>query len=102
LLPAIAAISTVTAIPTVATISTAPTAASPAIAAASPAVSATTSAATRAFRLGARFVDNKVPATKILTVETGNRTICVFIVADFDEGETARLPGEAITDQTDR
>jgi hypothetical protein len=52
--------------------------------------------------LRARFVDNQVPAAKILTVETGNRTIRVFIAADFDEGETARLSREAIANQTDR
>jgi hypothetical protein len=99
LLPAIAAIAAVSAVPT---ISTASAAAAPTIAATSTTVSATTSTATRAFRLRARFIDNQVPAAKILTVETGNRAVGIFIAADLDEGKAARLPREAIPNQTDR
>ena len=88
-LPAVAAISAVSAIPT-ASATTAASATIPAASAAiSPATAATATAATRAFCLRARFVDNKVPAAKVLTVQTGDRAICFFIIGDLDEGETA-------------
>jgi hypothetical protein len=97
-LPAVAAVSAVSAITPASTAATTTAAITPATAT----VSATTSAATRAFRLWARFVDNKVPAAKVLTVETGDRTIRFFIVGDLDESEAARLTREAITNKTDR
>ncbi len=104
-LPAVAAIATVAAIPTIAAPSTtaAPsTAVAASTAATTTAVATTSTAAARAFRLGTRFVDNKVPAAKVLTVETGYRAIRLFIVSDFDESESAGLACEAIANQADR
>ncbi len=49
-----------------------------------------------------RFVHDQVPAPEILPVQGGDGTIRFFIVVNFDEGETARLPREAVTNQTDR
>jgi hypothetical protein len=80
-LPAVAAIAAVAAITSA---STAATATSTAIAATAAAIAATASAATttatRTFCLGTGFVDYQVPATEILTVQTGNRAVGIFIV----------------------
>jgi hypothetical protein len=51
--------------------------------------------------LRARFIDNKVPAAEILTVETGYRAIRIFVIGDFNESEAARLSGKTVTNQTD-
>ena len=98
-LPAIAAVAAVAAIPTASTatttaIPTAPAATAPTI---------TTSAATAAGALGLRtgFVDDKVPATEVLTVEAIDGAIRIFIVGDLDESETTGLPREAVANQTD-
>jgi hypothetical protein len=100
-LPAVAAVA---AIPTVATPATAPAAtiATPAAAPATTAIAATPTPATGAFRLRPRFVDDKVPAPEILTVQARHGAVGVFIVGDLDEGETTRLPREAIPNQADR
>jgi|SRR5271167_4188322 len=100
-LPAVAAIAAIAAIPTtsaatataIATIASATTTAA--------AVTTTSSSATRAFGLRTRFIHNKIPAAKILTVQAGHGAIGFFIVSNFDESETARLPCETITNQTD-
>jgi hypothetical protein len=101
-LPAVAA---VPAISTIAAASAATATAISTIAAATTttatAVSTATSAATRTLRLRTRFIHNKVPAAKILTIQAGDRAIRVFIVCNFDESEAARLPSETITNQTD-
>jgi hypothetical protein len=111
-LPAIAAIATAT------TVSAAITAASTAAAAASAATTTASTAATtiaavatattaiataaRALCLRTGFIDDEVPATKVLTVETIHGAVGVFVVGNFDESETARLAREAVTNQTDR
>jgi hypothetical protein len=93
--PAVAAISTIAAA------STTTTAAISATAATTTAAIATTSAATpRSLGLRAGFVDHKVPATKVLTVQAVDRTIRVFITGNFDEGKAARLARKPVTDQT--
>jgi hypothetical protein len=51
--------------------------------------------------LWARFLYHQIPATKILTVQGGHCLIRFLIVGDFDEGESTRLPREAVTNQTD-
>jgi len=98
-LPAIATIATVAAI------TTAPTAATSAItttaAATSTAVAAASTAATGTFSLRAGFVHHEVSATEILTVETVDCAIGIFIAGDFDEGESPGLAREAITNQAD-
>jgi hypothetical protein len=95
-LPAVAAIATVTAI------SAAPTAAAstaipaPTTASSTAVAAASTASSTAALRLWTSFVDYQVPAAKILTVEIGNGAIRFFIVCDFDERESPRLPRESI------
>jgi siroheme synthase len=100
-LPAVAAITAVAAISTATTAasatSTIPTAATTSTAS----VTTATTTPSRAFCLGARFVDNQVPATEVLTVQAGHRTLRVFIARNFDESETARLARETIANQTD-
>jgi len=93
---AIAAVSTIAAAPT----ATATTITSVAATSATATTVATTSSATGSFRLRAGFVDYEVPATKVLTVQAGYDAIRVFIIGDFDEGKTARLACEPVTDQT--
>jgi hypothetical protein len=96
-LPAIAAVASVSTIAAAATAA----AATAAVTTASAAITTTATTAARAFRLRARFIHNKVPAAKILTVEAGDGAIRVFIVADFDEGESARLARETVANQAD-
>ena len=109
-LPAISAIATAAAVSSTITTTTAATASTTApasaiatasAAATAAAVAATTAAATGAFRLRPRFVYHQIPPTKILTVEGSNCLIRLFIVGDFNEGESTRLPCEAVTNQTD-
>jgi hypothetical protein len=71
-----------------------------AVSTATAAATATTPAAT--FRLGPRFVDDQVSSAKILPVQRVNGALCVFIVGNFDESETARLTRKTIADQIDR
>jgi len=97
-LPAIAAVATVAAIPT----ASAATAASAAISTTASAATAASTAAARTLGLRARFIYHQVPATEVLTIEIGNRAIRFFIVCDFDERKSARLPRETIPYQIDR
>jgi hypothetical protein len=100
-LPAIAAVPAISTIaaPTSATAAAISTIAAPASATA--AITAAAPTATRTLRLWTGFVHNQIPAAKILTVQAGNCAIRFFIVGDFDERESARLPRETITNQTD-
>ena len=93
---AIAAVSTITAAPaaTPASITAVATTAATATAV------ATTPSATGSFGLRAGFVDDEVPATKVLTVQAGYRAIRIFIAGDFNEGKTTRLARKPVTDQT--
>jgi hypothetical protein len=101
-LPAVAAIAAIAAIPTTsAATATAIATIASATTTTAAAVSTTSAAATRAFGLGTRFIHNKIPAAKILTVQAGHGAIRFFIVSNFDESEAARLPSETITNQTD-
>jgi hypothetical protein len=96
-IPAVAAISAIAAASATATATTLT-----AVAAASTAASvAAPSAATRALGLRAGFVDHEVPATKVLTVQASHGAIGIFITGNFDEGKTAGLARETVTDQTD-
>jgi hypothetical protein len=102
-LPAVAAVTTVAAI----TAASAPaTTASATISATAPAattaaIASAPTAATGALGLRTRFIDYQVPATKILTVEIGDRAIRFFIIGNFDEGKTPRLAREPIPNQID-
>ena len=87
-LPAVAAIATVAAV------TPAP---------ATPTVTTAAAAASTATTLGlwARFVDDEVPAAKILAVEGVNGTASVIVVGNFDESEAARLSRETIANEID-
>jgi predicted urease superfamily metal-dependent hydrolase len=101
-LPAVSAIPTVASITAAASTSaTAITSISSATAPPSPAVSSATASSARTFCLRTGFVDDQVPATKVLTVQAVDRAVRIFIASYFDEREPARLPGKTITDQTD-
>jgi hypothetical protein len=95
-LPAVPAIAAVSTISTTATAATPATIAATATAVTATTTGAATTAATRSFGLRPCFVHHHVPAPEVLTVERGNRAIRFFIVGNFDERETARLPGETI------
>jgi hypothetical protein len=71
--------------------------------AAAPAAVSATSAATAAAALclGTRFIHNEVSPAKILAVQGVDGAVRVFVIGNFDEGETARLPRETITNQID-
>src|SRR5579862_5306293 len=102
-LPAVAAISAIASIAAASTTSAAATtiATAPSATTASAIASAAATTATAAFGLRTRFVHYQVPATKILTIEVGNRAIRFFIVGNFDEGESPRLSRESIPNQVD-
>jgi len=51
--------------------------------------------------LGASFVDHQVPSTEILAVQGVNGAIGIFVVLNFDEGKTARLSRETVTNEID-
>jgi|GEM_PF-4238408 len=96
-LPAVSAISTIAAIPASTPAATTPSSVS---SAAASVTAATASApAPAAFRLRPRFVYYQVSAAEILAVEGVDSTICIFIIGNFDEGETARLSGEPVTNE---
>jgi hypothetical protein len=119
-LPAVAAIAATTTVP--AAISTTATAATSTSAASSPAsaTAATTTAAataattsaiattaaaitastTAAFGLWLGFVDYEIASAEILAVESVDGLLGVFVRGDFHETETARLPGEAIPNES--
>jgi hypothetical protein len=50
-------------------------------------------------RLG--FVDHEIAAAEVLTVERVDGFFGVFVGGNFDEGETARLPGEPVANEID-
>ena len=97
LLPAIAAIATVSAVAAVPT-ATSASAATAAMTAASAAVSAA-SATTASFSLRPRLVHYEITSAKILAVQSIDGAIRVFIAGNFDERETARLPGKTVPDE---
>jgi hypothetical protein len=102
-LPAIATIAAIAAATTV-TAASATTAATPSAATAAPTtVTSAAPAATTAttLSLGTRFIHDEVPPAKILTVQGVDSAVRVFIVGDFDECESARLPGETVADEID-
>jgi len=70
-----------------------PTAATAASAAVPAAPAATTTAA---LCLGTCFIYHEVSPAEILTVQGVHRTICVFVIGHFNEGEPARLSRKAI------
>jgi hypothetical protein len=98
LLPAIAAIATVSAVAAVPTATSASAAATAAMTAASAAVSAA-SATTASFSLRPRLVHYEITSAKILAVQSIDGAIRVFIAGNFDERETARLPGKTVPDE---
>src|SRR5208337_2917378 len=100
-LPAVAAVAAITPVATPATTPAAAITTPAATTSTTTAIAATPTTATRALRLRPRFVDDKVPAPEVLTVQARHGAVGVFIVGDFDEGETSRLSREAIPNQAD-
>jgi len=100
-LPAIATIATVAAITTAAAATAATSAITTTAAATATAVATASTTATGTFSLRAGFVHHEVSATEVLTVETVDCAIGIFIAGDFNESETAGLAGEAIANQAD-
>jgi hypothetical protein len=68
---------------------------------ASTAAGAAASASASAFRLGTSFVDDQVPPAEILAVQGVDGAIGVFVVLNFDEGKTAGLSRETVTNEID-
>ncbi len=95
-LPAVAPVTAVSTIPAIATATSAATTARSA-AAAEPA-SATTAAA---LFLRTGLVDDQVAAAKVLPVHGIDGTVGLFVIGNFDESETARLPCETVTNEID-
>src|SRR6185437_2549784 len=58
-------------------------------------------AATATLGLRPSFIDYQVPAAEILSVEGIDGAIGVFVVLDFDEGETAGLSREPVPNKID-
>ena len=98
-LPAVSAISPIAAIP--AATPAAPTPPSVSSAPASVTTTAAPAPAAAAFGLRTRFVYHEVPSTEILAVQRVYSAIGVFIIGNFDEGETARLSRETVTNEID-
>jgi hypothetical protein len=75
--------------------------------AATPAVTTTASRATPAaatsatLSLRARLIYHQVPAAEILAVQGVYSAVSIFIALHFDEGKTARLSRETVTNQID-
>jgi hypothetical protein len=61
----------------------------------------TAPAATATFGLRPSFIYHQVPAAEILSIEGIDSAIGVFVVLDFDEGETARLSREPVPNEID-
>jgi hypothetical protein len=106
-LPAVTAISPVTPIPAAsspASVPATPTT-SPAVAAAPASVASTAAGAApaspSAFRLGTSFVNDQVPSAEILAVQGVDGAIGVFVILNFDEGKTAGLSRETVTNEID-
>jgi hypothetical protein len=81
-----------------ATSTTAATVTAPAatVTAATAAGTSTTAATAGAFGLGPCFIHYQVPAAEILTVQGVDGAVGVFVIVDFYEGKTTRLPCETI------
>src|SRR5262249_55670057 len=91
------AIATVAAITSIATSAAPPRGAPP-----PPAVPAgPPTAPTAALGLRPCFIHHEVSPAEVLPVQRINRAIRVFVAADLNEGEPARLPGKTIADQID-
>ncbi|MGB8473046.1 MAG: hypothetical protein WCE61_03040 [Candidatus Acidiferrum sp.] len=58
-------------------------------------------AATAALSLWTRLIDHQVPPAEILAVQGIDGAIGIFVSLHFDEGKTARLPREPVTNQID-
>jgi hypothetical protein len=69
---------------------------------ASATMAATSSTGAAAFTLRTRFIHNQRAAQKILAVECFDGFVCLGIVANFSETETARLSRETIAQQRER
>ncbi len=100
-LPAIATVPAITTAVAATAPAPAATITTPAAATTSAPVTTPPTTATGAFSLRTRFVNNQVPASKILTIETRDSAIGVFIVGDLDEGEATRLSRKTISNETD-
>jgi hypothetical protein len=102
-LPAVSAISPISAT-TPSTTPTVPASPAPTTAAASvttAASGASAAATSAALSLRPSFVDYQVPPAEILPVQRVDGAICVFVALHFDEGKTARLSREAVSNQID-
>jgi hypothetical protein len=101
-LPAISAVSAISAAPAAATMATSATAATTmATASAAITTAATPAATTATLSLRPRLVYHQVPAAEILAVQGVDRAVSIFIALHFDEGKTARLSRETVTNQID-
>jgi hypothetical protein len=105
MLPTVSAISTIPApsAPASSSVPTTPTAATSVAAATASVTTASsgTPASAAAFCLRPRFIDHQVPAAEILAVQGVDGAIGVFVALHLDEGKTARLSCETITNQID-
>ena len=72
-----------------------------ATATASTATEAAAATTTGAGLLRTGFIDDQIAAAKVLPVHGIDRTIGFFVVGNLDEGETARLARETITNEID-
>jgi hypothetical protein len=65
------------------------------------AAATTASATTAALGLRPRFIHHQVTSAKVLTVQRVHGAIRFFVIADFNEGESARLSRKTVTNQVD-
>src|SRR5215472_12878478 len=87
-------------LPAIAAITAAPASVTtPSTAAAAPAAITSPPASSAALCLRTRLVDHQVSSAEILPVQGINRPVRVFVVVDFDEGESARLTREAVSNE---
>jgi hypothetical protein len=93
------AVSTVSAASAAATTTAASVSAASAPAASAMAPAITAAAAPAAFPLGARLVHDERSSQEILAVQGCDCLFSFFIIADFSETESTRLPGESIPKQ---
>src|SRR5215469_12976584 len=94
-LPAIAAVTAVAAISAAPASVTTPTP----TASAAPAAITAAPASTAALCLRTRLVDHQVSSAEILPVQGINCAIRIFVAVDFDEGESARLTRETVSNE---
>src|SRR5215471_21096912 len=90
--PAIAAVAAISAAPASVTTPT------PTASAASTSITAAP-ASTAALCLRTRLVDHQVSSAEILPVQGINCAIRIFVAVDFDEGESARLTRETVSNE---